>query len=419
MKREWGSINDLLTGLADIGSLDSHGEFTLDARAAQEKFSTFQSAEPAYFALKCLQAAASSRAKSVKVEVGLFKIKICFDATVDDLDPELIQDGKSSPAIHLFRALNAASGIGARALFCNTGSVHWRWEKGWQVEQASVPTDSTVIVWCYDLQGAWKRGLEFSRRRDSVVKTIEQRAGLFPAKIALGFQSLKELDLGRLWEAGLGQASSTFNRKSEKHYLLYRRYVLSTAKSGGIGGVVEQCCKCCAFDGGVFWLGEPLDNHWVCDFAMDPDRQGWRGLCGISRDITGVELFKGLYLDNDPPVDNWRNHWYFPVAYSQPVFRCCALVLLRASLNGNGTVYPVVDGILGDPIQVDLGFPGAVAVLGWDLPTDLSKLRLIEGEQLEEKLVFIRAHIRDMTHRILGSEARLSTKYRKAIEAHI
>lgn len=407
------SVEGLLADLAAQGGLDSEGEFDVDIRGAMNKMAVFQSSDPAFFMLKVLQAAAAAGARKVSISLGARKLRVHFEKSVSGLDPVAFGTGPTRAARHLGLALQAAAGSAPRALVCRSGQTEWKWESDWTEQPSDV--EGTFISWDYPRSGL-RSLIDGVKTRFHLTKTLKRRAGLFPGQILIDGFPLSEFYLGDLSPI----EHQKLTQVKRKDYLLFRRYVLSPLNHGGMGGVVDQCCRYCGTKESVVLVGEPLQNHWVSDFSTDSGDQWAVDAAIADSSVSGIPLtFKGLHLTTEPEPDHWYTQWWTPIPYKQIVMRCRAQLLLRAGMDSSGVVYPVIDGILGEPLPADLGIPGAVAVVGWELPTDLSQFRLVQGPALDKVIEFVRGHFFEMASSLLEPRYGLHEKYRKRVLASL
>jgi hypothetical protein len=61
-----------------------------------------------------------------------------------------------------------------------------------------------------------------------------------------------------------------------------------------------------------------------------------------------------------------------------------------------GQIVVVQWGVALDPVPVDLGVPGALAVVAWNGKTDLSRLRPLQDENFAELVAYCRSQIAEM-----------------------
>jgi hypothetical protein len=163
------TLNDLVQGLRSQGTVESSGEFTLNAERAEEKLKAFQLQNPYFYVLKLIQAAVTSGADRIDVSYDPSKVRLKHNGVpptrnqLDDLLTYLFlsksdgEDPELRPLRHLAGGLNSAVACQARSLTIECVREGERYAKTWGAGEYRMERRGT----------AEGRSLQFTLHRES------------------------------------------------------------------------------------------------------------------------------------------------------------------------------------------------------------------------------------------------------------
>jgi hypothetical protein len=133
------ALAELVESLRADGSVDSHGQFTLDREQARSKMQKFQLADSRRYVLELVQAAVLRGAESIEFEIDTDDMRVRFggqpftEAELDDLYGSLFRPGDDRAlrgVRQLALALNAALGMEPKHIELRSGTVELRMQPG-------------------------------------------------------------------------------------------------------------------------------------------------------------------------------------------------------------------------------------------------------------------------------------------------
>lgn len=423
----------LLNDLAAEGRTESSGSFSLDSALAVRKLALFQKAEPSQFLALLVQTAVMSGAPSVHLCFGGGGVVVRWvpDEAHNRLEawkalPELLQRAGPrallTPLDHLVGALHAALALDPLA-------AGWSFvgpESSWAVlvgEEGLVELDGPGAD--PELRFSVRLRLEgsfFERLKRRLTghadwyKRLAERCGSCPVPIyadgrllnwplrgprwvtsdtfrtafrglenlraerfLLGCEPRRSLLLGPppatrqlTWlDSGSGPRRAT-SQKLVSNF--YTTHLLELRPPGLESGKEEGLV-----------LGRERRN------VPDPDHETWWAEwepCGVKLSQIGAGWVTRVAFP-DAPAPGFR-------VYGFDTMLCRGIFSLPVAGQGPGQLTVVRWGVALDPVAVDLGSPGAVAVVAADCATDLSRLRPLQDESFQEVVELCRSQFAEL-----------------------
>ena len=420
------------------GTVDSQGTFTVDLGALEEKLETHQFKLPGFALLKLIQAAGTGRPHEVRIRLSRSELTLEADlhtlpGELSALEELLDQPLKTHPTRfteHLAWGWAALRGERPRRAFLSLwGGGAGRnalmegpeWSTRWEAFESQRPVPGFRIQIARATVGGLTGLLHGLRSRATVEHgVLLDRCSCAPFPVKLDGRLINNPE--RHLTAGLG----TTPLPMPPAYLLVERVLFNPGDEARIAVPDPGCCRMTADD---FVLDDlPLEVH-------GPGRcftKEWRHLHGgRAFPASAFRRGEGFALDHRGvwklnPATLTHSSWKEPRRGQElPLAR--AVLFLRAGLTGPGYLILVQDGVAVGSHEVDLGCPGMLAIAaadGW--PTDLSRLRVREGQELSDLLALLRLHVQGMLINLRRSisafeklDARLSVALDRQIQALI
>lgn len=361
----------------DVGSADSTGTFTLNPVRAREKMRQFQLAVAGSYVGKIVQAATRTGAGQIEVKVTRDAFTLSFTTPrreLLDLDRLLevllsVQSHQESPLRHLAVGINAATNAQAREVWWQTpvGSILLTETEIRRTEDVS--EDLRFVVRKNRSLFTWFRGTVYLEE----TQFLQERCLFGPCPITLDGRPLKPQDRWNSFAPsdidhfGLGKLTQKF-------------HLLEVFEEG------ESAPPLCASP------PRAADFKLLQDPASEEERPlfVWRGESSQSSPL--ALLYSGVATEAEP----------------LPLNRALSI---RPVLHGPGHLAFLKDGVLLDPIEADLGHPGAVLMTGaGDLKTDLSEFGVVQDDQLQEFLRAQRSWVGQQTESITSENLEAALK---------
>lgn len=422
----------LLTDLAREGTTESSGSFSLDPALAVRKLALFQKAEPAQFCALLVQAAVLSGAEAVRFRFGGGGVVATWtpDPAHGALEqwrtlPELLQEAGPraliTPLDHLVAALHAGLALDPLAVGWSFVGPEASWavmvgEEGLLVQDGPGAEPELRFALRLRLEGSFFQRLKrrFTGHADWLQR-LATRCGSCPVPLYADGRLLNWPLRGPTWSTLCSKFGGVENLRAERLVL---------------GGEPRR---------GLLLGPPPATRHATfLDFGSGPRKvkgkllmsnyftTGLMELRGPGQVVeTGEE--EGLVLgrprrsEPDPEHDTWWTEWdpcgvtlrqmgagwVTRVSYPEavdPGFRvygfdptlCRAVFSLPVDGQGSGQLTVVRWGVALDPVAVDLGSPGAIAVVAHDCAIDLSRLRPLQDERFAHLVEDCRAQIAEL-----------------------
>ncbi|MBI3930335.1 MAG: hypothetical protein HY319_32665 [Armatimonadetes bacterium] len=354
-----GQLDDFLEEQKGLGKRESEGAFTLDLTRAQFKLGQYQSADPAFFLLKLVQAGVLAGARSIDIKLLRWDVQVDLHGLGEGLESadrllELLRNPLSeeeSAARHLALALLSATSR-------KPAFLHWVFQHpagGYAVDSAG---GQSRLCRLYPSPRTTARFL--FREGANPVAAAQHRAVLHQAVSHRCRYSTTEIRMDG-W---------TVNR--------------------GVGSEPVPSAPWLAQLSRPFLVGEYLcvDSVPSSDslLAMDPRRRRVRcAEVGPSHGTGDFDVF--LQLWEGVPRSG--------------TFPCRWAIQLPAALEGPSSLTLVRAGVTLDPVEIELGAPG-VRVLGSStgLKTDLSEFQVTRGEAFDALVEEARAALEQLKRQV-------------------
>ena len=376
-----GQLQALLQLFHDEGRLDSRGMFSLELEVARQKTAHFLLPEPGAYLLKLVQAGVSLECSGIEVRIGRHHTALVWKGpaprrfSVTQFMSYLHNpwgEGDQDAARHLAIAVHACREETTIELIVSDEGQAIRLEVGHAIRVERL--DEKLQDWQFRLQKPSPRGfIEWARRfLPSVMaehKLLSRRCAYSPVPI--------ELD---------GRRPGPTAKPAQK--ALHTPLGLTLTGPG-------------------FNL---LSLHLVAD-------RGAPGQCLAAEDFwrpssSGLQTRPLAYgrchtlIDGSFRLDSSEVRAFLPAgAPKSRQIRCFGIVTWDLSMEGPATLTAVQDGIMLNPREIDIGYPGIqVVVYGGRLKCDLSQLGLVENQEVQKILSLLRRLLRLA---MLGSIPRL------------
>ncbi|MBI3927979.1 MAG: hypothetical protein HY319_20725 [Armatimonadetes bacterium] len=389
------SLEEYLQEQRAQGRLDSQGRFTIDLSLAVEKLRQYQLADPSFYVLKVIQAGVSGGAEAVEVRLRGAEVEVLARG----VRPEMLRLGRLMaclerpqefshlPEGHLVVGLNAALSLKPELLEW----LQWNGESGSvltvcpdyqelrEVERAPARDGKPVFRFRMRKGGAgFLAGLRERLRRNSAEhQAVMRRCGYSSVPVTLDGVRV------RTWGTE-PVPRAAWNTYYPHEFRLAERLVVSSGQPA---------------------LELPARS---CEIRFHRGR-----LVGRAGTLAFPEVF---LLDVVPPDGGSENGGRDLPRH----LLCRAGISLPLALRGPGQVILVKAGVALDPVEVDLGCPGALAVLPGDgVETDLSQFQPRYDSELEERLKWsreqvqellglVKANVKDLKWRLLSQRTLLN-----------
>ncbi|HIB64135.1 MAG TPA: hypothetical protein EYO33_03175 [Phycisphaerales bacterium] len=331
----------------DVGSTDSTGTFTLNPVRAREKMRQFQLALAGSYIGKVVQAATRTGAAHIEVKVTRDALTVSFTSANQellDLDSLLevllsVHSHPDSAIRHLAVGLNAAANAGAKEVrWCTPGGSILLTDTEIRKTE-DVSKDLRFVVRKNRSLFTWFRGTVYLEETEF----LRERCLFGPCPVTLDGRQLKP---EKRWDSfapsdidhfGLGKLTQKF-------------HVLEVLEEAGSAPSV------CAYP------PRAAEFRLLQDPASEEERPLYVWQAKSSQSPALPLLYSGATSDERPLCLN-------------------RALSFRPTLHGTGYLALLKDGVLLEPIEVDLGHPGAVLMTGaGDLKTDLSEFGVVEDD---------------------------------------
>jgi hypothetical protein len=344
VRRRFRTLDQFVDRASDVGISDSSGTFTVNPARAREEMRAFQLAQTGSYISKIVQVANRAGAITLHVKITRDKLTASFFTEDPDLcDPDRVLEAllashslPDSPLRHLVVGLNAATADDMR-------EVRWETPNGsivltdQDICKDDTTSDNLVFVARKNRTlTRWFLGIVYLEE----IEILKNHCWFGPCEISIDERLL--VDSSRRWDCFAPDTDQIgISSDTERHSLLE---VLDSGES----------------------------DHWLFPLPVTAVEKSMDGTLRCPQDqIEQLALRPLLYRG---PLDSSR----------LPARRALSV---RPRLDGDGWLGIVKDGVLLNPIQMDLGHPGAVLMVSGDsLKTDLSEFQVVQDELFEKEL---------------------------------
>lgn len=439
-------MDELLGGLRQEGRHDSEGRFTLALEPAMRKLAERQFELPGLYLLKLIQAAVALEARAIRIKIRRAEVR--FEADLDRPIPsqavEELPRGPfgefSSPGLrHLAWAWAAALSLDPHRVELQAGGrrlVNRQAPEEHYGDSFSLTLEKAALRW-------WQRLLPGRAAEHALVC---RAAGYCPVPLVVDGLLVdgSQPRLGKWRRGKLKIVTTAFYQPITCDFAIGQRLVfraggrLSARPPLGMDPASVALNRHEIATLGTTFAGQPLVYSWEWPEPIEPIK-----LVGDYR--PEHRQLEGAYLlgfdagwDRNGELDTTRraflalpteavepflspsqrrvvqarpliggrvatSHFRMPAEQRVPI--CWAHLSLPADQpDGTGWIYPCLHGVLLDPVEADLGCPGAVAVVTADhLDSDLSQLKLVEDERFERLVQDLRSEVADFAALLVGS----------------
>ena len=367
-------ISDLLESLANVGELDSKGEFTVSLREAGRKLGLLQLPEPRAYILKLVQWAVRSHSSHIEVEVRGETIKVWHNGETPDFRQLLRADSLLSATGamgHLGIGLNSLLTLEPRSvrLECEGAFLKLHPELEYGVMEPPLRDRGTSLV----LEGVSRRFFERSRL---VAETARRYWDVIPRMFsvvpdALGFiQPERALVRQRCLKANVpiylnGRCVlCPINSKSVEGTNFVR------TDSGAANQRVRFLLAEEAKPGAIPCPPAPLGIQKTDWLFVEPGGEECRTLS--PRDISDWPRLNAMEFEGKAALPGYANYYKHPMG--KP-----------------GTISWLMDGVIVE--ETPLSAPVYVVADATDLKTDLGQFALVKDEQYKARLEWLKRWI--------------------------
>ena len=365
------ALERLLQQLADEGISRGAGSFSLDPRARLEKLARYQSAEPALYLLKAVQAAVWLGAEAVEIRLARGYVEVFFDHTSRVSLEELLSRGHLSTMLLAALALESSQ----LELSWHSKTQSQTWTPGQGLQQATSQKPGCRLRLSRDKISFWERYLPVAQMA-SVQTTLQRRCQFCPIPVRLD---------GRVINAGLpdfgrpGTVERIELKEDGPHFRLadYRRRppgcVLSSLGRHPLDGQFEgaRAARLSVLEG-VLPSCRLIERDREVNKNGDTDpRALWLGVQGRDYQVLYGYLARPPAEQSDSlPVRSW--------------------ISLAASPDRRFRLFYVQHGVLLNLVESEGVWPGALCLLARnEVETDLGQLEVVRGERVQSDLLWL------------------------------
>lgn len=444
-------MDEILNDLREEGRLHSEGTFTLALEPAMRKLAERQFELPGLYLLKLIQAAVALKATAIRVKLKPAEVRFEADlgTTVSPTEVESLlagpfQDFQSAGLRHLAWAWAAAASVkpqraelqcAGRRLSLADGKLQLEPYEG--AGGLSLRLQKGNVRW-------WQRLLPGRLAEHAL---ISRAAGYCPVPLKLDGRDVdgSEPALGHWRKGKLRITTTAFWQPITCDYPMGHRLVFRSGGALSASPPMLVDSGTTAVGGteinnvGLNFPGRPIVYSWKWPEPIAPIvlRGNYTGehaslngayMLGFNSGWEAGTYFEGARMaflalrpeDVEPFLSPGarRIHHELPILGDAPLYTqnftmptrqrvpiCWAHLFLPADQpDGTGWLYPCLHGVLLDPVELDLGHPGAVAVVTADhLETDLSQLKVVQNASWEALLADVRSEIAAFRGWMVGS----------------
>ncbi len=347
------------------GTLESHGEFLIDLKKARDKLKKYQLKQPSYYLLKLIQAATSADAREIDINLRGRNATITIALDKNNNNP-ITDSSKVLQALTTNNTLQEQSALNYLAVALNSS---------WGM-------DPEKISWSYETEaGGWRL-------------TIEPDD--------LNLEDLKpnpELDHSQHYYVKFHLERSANISNYLKNIADEHDSIIARSAFGRIPIILNQKLLLGSW-------GSPKEGDWhknLCPplFLLERYECDEKGKIKFPcpKDIFHLSLANqgGQFINTEAvAVDQGHHAPTFcteltgPIAEDNMIY-CKAALAVPLALTGPATIFFLQKGVTLEPIEYDLGLPGALIVAeGDDLNVDLTGFKAREDDKLKQHLEYLK-----------------------------
>lgn len=442
-------MDEMLGELRQEGCLDSRGAFTVDLEQAMRKLRERQFDLPGLYLLKTIQAAVALQALDIDIRIGAAEVRCSATLPARGDLPEDVprvlegpfQDFGSPALRHLAWAWTALSALEPEWATLSVANCTLRLERGetsWSAIQAS---NQLCLQLRRPAASWWRRLLPALSGRTGEHAMVSRLAAFCPMPVRLDGRQVdaSEPRLDDWDRRPLGILTTAFYQPVRKDHPLGHRLVFRPGgrvsgrppmlqKAGGVSVNEREILPSASFP------SRPLVYDWkvpdtepvLLRGAFRPEHAQLDQCYLLACILASRDEYGNVHADHQRflavPDAAIRPHLgagrrkllslpLLPQPYFQPVLEqavplCWAHLWLPADQGDRpGRVYPCLHGVLLDPVEGDLGYPGALAVVSADdLETDLSQRAVVRDAAWERLWSDLREEVHEFRAWLARSE---------------